>query len=124
MGLAAFVALLFLARTLVPVGYMVAVGPQGDLSLALCSGYVPAAPSPHGEHHHHGAGSGSGAGGQDARHDPCPFALAGSTALARALPALPQVIVRHEPRLRFDESVSFPRRFSGAHGARAPPALS
>jgi len=121
-ALPALLALLFLARALVPVGYMLSIGAEGGLSLALCTSVALPTASSHGQHHHHG--SGPGAGQQESRHDPCPFALAGGAALVRTLPALPEVAARYEPRIPVDDVTVVLRRFSGALGARAPPSVS
>lgn len=115
-------ALLFAARALVPAGYMVAVGPEGGLSLTLCSGLAAPSPPAHTEHLQHGGSS--GAGEQDARPDPCPFALAGATALAHTPPPIPLAAPVREPPAHFGHRAALTRPPVGAHGARAPPSFS
>lgn len=118
----ALFALLFLARAFVPVGYMVAPGPQGGLALTLCSGFAPPQAASHGEHHHHEQSGDDGQ--QDARHDPCPFALAGGAPLAGAASAALATAVAHAAPRSFLQLVLPARPLTGAHGARAPPFAS
>lgn len=120
-GLSGCLALLLLLRVFVPVGYMVAPGPQGGLALTICSGFGPPAPVSHRERPH---GQPDGAGQQEPQHDPCPFALAGAAPLAGKASQPLVAAVAHAAPQSFVEIPLPARPLTGAHGARAPPFVS
>ena len=131
--IAMLAVLAFALRSLVPVGYMWAPI-DGRLAVVACSDYAAdvvalATQHQHSHHHHYddahaGAPGAPGAHGESAASaDSCPFALAGSAALAANAPTLAaqqfEIVQARLPQFDYSAPRSIPSRF---HAPRGPPA--
>jgi hypothetical protein len=117
---------LFALRTLVPIGFMLSVGPA-RAAITLCPefGPLPPAAGPHLAHHVHDHGAGVQLPGADA-HSACPFGAAAHTAWHASSFAGGPVVAGHGAPLRI-RAADLPvpgLRLELSRAPRGPPCLN